>query len=177
MKHSVLKNSNQNLNPAQQELMKWHCPWSHVNLDSVRMILAKPYQQKGSLSREEKNAKWLYYWCTACLFAITQKKSIESSITSDLVEVEGALTKKDPQPGDKVSCDQYMSTTKGRLIHIRGKGSSMKQVCFGTIFVDHATNYIFNNHKINLTAATTVESKHKCESKFDEFGIQIKKIC
>ena len=50
----------------------------------------------------------------------------------------------------------------------------MKQLCGVTIFVDHATNYIFNNHQVNLTAATTVESKHKCESKFDEFGIQIK---
>ena len=51
----------------------------------------------------------------------------------------------------------------------------MKQLCGGIIFVNHATNYIFNNHQLNLIAATTVKSKHKCESKFDEFGIQIKK--
>ena len=50
----------------------------------------------------------------------------------------------------------------------------MKQLYGGTIFVDHATNYIFNNHQVNLTAATTVESKHKCESKFDKFGIPLK---
>ena len=49
----------------------------------------------------------------------------------------------------------------------------MKQLCGGTIIFDHATNYIFNNHQVNLTAATTVKSKHKSESKFDEFGIQI----
>ena len=49
----------------------------------------------------------------------------------------------------------------------------MKQLYGGTIIVDHATNYIFNNHQFNLTAATTVESKRKCGSKFDEFGIQI----
>ena len=50
----------------------------------------------------------------------------------------------------------------------------MKQLCGGTISVDHVTNYIFNNNKVNLVAATTVESKHKCELKFDKFGIQIK---
>ena len=66
-----------------------------------------------------------------------------------------------------------MSPTKGRLIHTRGKESSMKQLCGGTIFVDHATNCIFNNHQVNLNAAFTVESNHKCESKFDGFGIQI----
>ena len=113
------------------------------------------------------------YWCTACLFAKAKKKSIESSVTSDLAEVEGALTNKDAQPGDKVSCDQYMSPTKGCLIHTRGKESSMKQLCGGTIFVDHTTYYIFNSHQVNLMAATTVESKQKYESKFDEFGIQI----
>ena len=50
----------------------------------------------------------------------------------------------------------------------------MKQLCGGTIFVDHATNCIFSNHQVNLTAATTLEIKNKCESKFDEFGVQIK---
>ena len=113
-------------------------------------------------------------WCTACLFAETRKKSIESSVTSDLAEVDGALTNKDAQPGDTVLCDQYMFPTKGRLIHTRGKKPSMKQLCVGTIFVDYATNYNFNNHQVNLTAATTVKSKHKCESKCNELGIQIK---
>ena len=64
-----------------------------------------------------------------------------------------------------------MSPTEGRLIYTRGKESSMKQLCGGTIFVDHATNYIFNNHQSNLTAATTVKIKHKYESKVDEFDI------
>ena len=56
-------------------------------------------------------------WCTACLFVKAKKKSIELSVTSDLAEVEGTLTNKDAQPGDEILCDQYMSPTKGRLIH------------------------------------------------------------
>ena len=67
-----------------------------------------------------------------------------------------------------------MSPTKGCLIHTRGKESSRKQLCGGTIFVDHSTNFIFNNRKVNLTNVATVGSKHQCESKFDEFGVQIK---
>ena len=59
-------------------------------------------------------------------------------------------------------------------MHTRGKESAIKQLCGGTIFVDHATNFIFNNHQTNLTAVSTVASKHNCESKPDEFGIQIK---
>ena len=67
-----------------------------------------------------------------------------------------------------------MSPTKGCLIHTLGKRSSMVQLYRDTIFVDHATNYIFNDYLVNHTAATTVESKHKCESRFDKFGAQIK---
>ena len=40
--------------------------------------------------------------------------------------------------------------------------------------MDHATNFIFNNHQTNLTAVSTVASKHNCESKLNEFGVQIK---
>jgi hypothetical protein len=65
------------------------------------------------------------------------------------------------------------------MAHLRG----MRPACYEkvgmsgdppTIFIDHATNFLFNNHQVNLTAASTVESKHACESKFNEFGIQIK---
>ena len=62
--------------------------------------------------------KWC---CTAFLLAKTKKKSIESSVTSDLAEVEGVFTNKDVTPGHKVLCDQYMSPTKVCRIHIRGK--------------------------------------------------------
>ena len=66
-----------------------------------------------------------------------------------------------------------MFPTKGRFIHTLGKKSSIKQLCSSTVFIDHASNYIFNNYQVNLTAATTMESNYKCESKFDEFGILI----
>ena len=92
------------------------------------MILAKPHQPKGSFSRGEiirqmvvpsnsSASTYKNFWCTACLFAKAKKKSVGASITSDLPKIEGALTNKDAQPGDRVSCDQYMSPTKGRLIH------------------------------------------------------------
>jgi hypothetical protein len=35
---------------------------------------------------------------------------------------------------------------------------------------------ICHNHQVNLTSESTVTSKHKCESAFDEFGIQIKQF-
>jgi hypothetical protein len=182
---SVLNRDNFNLNPAQQELLTWHCRWCHCDLNRVRMILARPRQPKQAeatgelvrqmvVSSESGTSTCQTFCCTACLYAKQKRKTPDSSTETKNKDLEGLLTNGDLNPGDKVSCDQYMSPSKGRLMHTKGLESSSEQYVGGTIFIDHATNYLFANHQVNLTAASTVESKHLCESKFDEFGVQIK---
>jgi hypothetical protein len=109
-----------------------------------------------------------------CLYDKQKRKTPDSSIEMKNKDLGGLLTNGNLDPGDKVSCDQYMSPSKGRLLHTKGLESSSNQYVGGTIFIDHATNYLFTNHQINLKAASTVESKHLCESKSYEFGVQIK---
>jgi hypothetical protein len=43
---SVFNCDNFNLNPARQELLKWHCRWCHCDLNRVRLILSRPRQSK-----------------------------------------------------------------------------------------------------------------------------------
>jgi len=184
---SVFNRENFNLNPSQQELLKWHCRWCHCDFNRVRMILSRPRQPKHSaesgeivpqivIPSESGTSNCEAFCCTACLYAKQKRKTADSSTEIRNKELEGALTKNDIYPGDAVSCDQYMSPSKGRLTHTKGLESSSKQYVGGTIFIDHATNFLFNNHQVNLTAESTIESKHKCESKFDEFGVQIKQF-
>jgi hypothetical protein len=182
---SIFNRDNFNLNPAQCELLKWHCRWCHCDLNRVRMILSKPRQPKEATKTGISipqmvvpsvvgTTTCLPFCCEACQYAKQKRKTPDSSIEIKNVELEGVLTAGDLQPGDKVSCDQYMSPSKGRLMHTRGKESNTLQYVGGTIFVDHATNFLFNNHQVNLHAETTVASKHKCESLFDEYGVQTK---
>jgi hypothetical protein len=182
---SVFNRDNFNLSPQQQELLKWHCRWCHCDFNRVRMILSKPRQPKGSDSRGEITRQMVVptengtstcdsFCCTACQYAKQKRRTPDSMSKTSVKENEGSLSQDTLRPGDKVSCDQYMSPSRGRLEHTKGLESSEKQYVGGTIFIDHATNFLFNNHQVNLTAATTVESKHACESKFDEVGVQIK---
>ena len=182
---SIFNRDNFNLNPAQCELIRWHCRWSHCDLNRVRMILSKPRQPKDSAKTGEiipqmvtpsvtGTTTSIPCCCEACQYAKQKRKNPESSKETKNIELEGVLTAGDLYPGDKVSCDHYMSPSKGRLMHTRGKESTSLQYVGGTIFVDHATNFLFNNHQINLFAETTVDSKHKCESLFDQYGVQIK---
>ena len=48
IEHSIFKRANYKLDPVQQELLRWHSRESRVNLDRVRIILARPHQPKGS---------------------------------------------------------------------------------------------------------------------------------
>jgi hypothetical protein len=150
---SVFNRDNYNLNPSQQELLKWHCRWCHCDLNRVRIILSKPHQPKGSTSRGElvrqivipsKNgtSSCDSFCCTACQYAKQKRKTPDSLSKTSVTTLEGALSEGSLNPGDKVSCDQYMSPSKGRLHHTRGQESSLKQFVGGTIFIDHATNYL-----------------------------------
>jgi len=184
---SVFNRDNFNLNPAQQELLKWHCRWCHCDMNRVRMILSKPRQPKNTAITGERipqicvptetgTSTCESFCCTACLYAKQKRRTPDSSTETKNKDLEGALTKDDLSPGDVVSCDQYMSPSKGRLSHTRGKEASSNQYVGGTIFIDHATNYLFVNHQVNLTCESTVASKHLCENVFDDYGIHIKQF-
>ena len=71
-------------------------------------------------------------------------------------EREGKLSEDILSPGQRVSCDQYMSTVLGRRAHTFGKEIESKRLVGGTIFLDHATNFITHHHQVNLTGAETV---------------------
>ena len=182
---SIFSKDNWNLTNAQKELLLWHCRWSHCDLQRCRMILSKPQQPMDSSTSGEilpQMVKSIFdgvttcpaFRCEACQFAKQRRRSPQTERISHRDDREGALSKDNIQPGDKVSCDHYMSTTRGRLPHTHGKESKEKKLVGGTIFVDHATNYIFSNHQNHLTAAATVDSKHQCEKHFGDYGITIK---
>jgi hypothetical protein len=107
------------------------------------MILARPRQPKqaeltGELVRqmvipsEIGTSSCQTFCCTACLYAKQKRKTPDSSIDMKNKDLEGLLTNGDLDPGDKVSCDQYMSPSIGQLLHTKGLESSSNQYVGGT---------------------------------------------
>ena len=78
------------------------------------------------------------------------------------------------QPGDMVSLDQYVSRAPGRLPHTAGKENKKNKYAGGTIFVDHASQYIFLRHQVGLTAAKTLKAKIAYEQMSESCGVKIK---
>jgi hypothetical protein len=181
---SVIHRDNFNLHPFQRELLLWHCRLGHADLQRIQSILSRPSQPKGSSNRGELFRQLVtpsfqgassccLPQCEACQYAKQKRVTPTNPKHPSSNYEEGVLSRNQLHPGDRVSCDQYMSTTHGRLIHTHGKEDKSNQLVGETIFVDHATNYIFHRHQVNLTAATSVHSKHACEDHFLQHGVRI----
>jgi hypothetical protein len=100
---SIFNRDNFNLNPAQQELLKWHCRWCHCDLNRVRMILSKPRQPKNFKESGEIVPQMVFptvigtttcitFCCEACQYAKQKRKTPNSSTEIKNTELEGVLT-------------------------------------------------------------------------------------
>eukprot|EP00956_Cyclotella_meneghiniana_P008409 scaffold11297_cov41-Cyclotella_meneghiniana.AAC.1 len=79
------------------------------------------------------------------------------------------------KPGDCVSCDHYISPIPGRAIAVSGHSSSAHGYNCGTIYVDHATGFVFVRHQTSTSAQETIRSKMLLEREARDVGVSIKK--
>ena len=162
---NILSKRNWNLNPSQKELLLWHQRLGHADFSRVQAMLSKPRTSLRDEHRRQmitprhigsSSCDLTLLKCEACQLAKQKARHPCSKISSSINELEGSLSQNILKPGQRISCDQYMSSTLGRQAHTFGKEHANKRLVGGTIFVDHATNFIFHNHQINLTATETV---------------------
>ena len=62
-------------------------------------------------------------------------------------------------PGSTVLIDQYASKVPGCLPHTQGKHKKEDKYNGGTIFIDHASQFVFVRHQVSLNAGETLKSK------------------
>ena len=109
--------------------------------------------------------------CAVCQFAKQTKISPKTNSISKPPKM--ILRQNDLQTGTTVSIDQYISRTPGRLPHTYGREKIEEKYVGGTIFVDHATGYVFIRHRNSLNASETIKSQMALEQHVRSFGIKI----
>jgi transposase InsO family protein len=67
-----------------------------------------------------------------------------------------------------------MSGCHGRLPNTKGKESKDKQYTGGTIFVDHASGYMYVANQISLRTGETLQAKSKFEAFAKQSGVKVK---
>ena len=79
----------------------------------------------------------------------------------------------DLKPGDAISTKQYSSSVKGRLDSGFGKMDSKSLMSGGTLFVDHASGFIYVANQVTLGASDTITSKRRFEQMALSGGVKI----
>ena len=78
------------------------------------------------------------------------------------------------QTGDGVSTDQFECTMKGTLAYTRCKEDPHKMLSGGTIFIDHASEFVWVYNQVSLGAIDTIRSKAMFEHHASEVEVTIK---
>ena len=183
----TLDEDNENLTPAQKELLLDHQRLGHINMSHLK-TLYKDHKVTCEFdgctqddepaclpSRHQAITTCSAPLCFACQQAKAHKRPTGVKHNSDVSTRSGILSRDKLYPGDLISVDQYQSSIKGRLSNTTGREADSKKYCGGTIFYDHASGLIKNYNQTTLTADETLTSKRLFEHECAKLGFRIKK--
>ena len=177
----LLRENNANLSGPQKELMLWHYRLAHAGQALLQSLMMSPKADVGVPSEPPLiptkltgTPRCAQVKCPACQLARQTRRTPDSFTTSNNPEREMAIRRKNMQPGDCVSMDQYESPVRGRLSHTFGKENPNHQYRGGTILCDHSSGFIQAHHQTSLGMGETLQGKHAFESFARQFGIKIK---
>lgn len=189
---SITSAANQNLTNSQKELLLWHFKLSHASLSTVHDLCRQKQRRRVDLpsvqdfiklrdgpilpcSFNVPNAVCHGLLCAACLAAKAKRRSPSVKPTLSKPAPEMLLKRGHLQPGDCISCDHYISPVKGRAIASSGYSSSRHGYDCGTIYVDHASGFIFVNHQTSTSAPDTIRGKMQLEHEAAAVNVKIKR--
>jgi hypothetical protein len=169
---TVADETNQNLTPAQKELLSWHWKLGHLGFDHLQRLMRAPSDESLACipTRFPTTSTCTPPKCTACEYAKAKRRHIDvSSSTTPRTNI----VRKELLPGERVSIDQYESSARGRLSTSRGKTSFGQKLSGGTIYCDHASRYIECHHQVSLRALDTIRGKRLFERNARSCGVSI----
>jgi hypothetical protein len=186
--------ANQNLTPARKELLVWHHRLSHALLSTIHGLcrqrrkvkpdsdgkkpeLVVPFLDGPSLPCKHNvpNAVCEGLLCAACAAAKSSRRAPGVRTTKSAL-AEMVLKQVHLKQGDCISCDHYISLVPGRVTAESGYSSSRHGYTCGTIYVDHASGFMFVGHQKSTSAAETIRSKLlMIEQEAKDVGVTIKK--
>ena len=113
--------------------------------------------------------------CCACQLGKHTRRTTGATVTR-LRPSRAVIKDGDLKPGDCVSVDQYFSAVPGRRHDTFGKESLNMRYTGGTLFVDHASGYIFLKNQTSLRTGETLVTKRLFEQFAANHGVTIKQI-
>ena len=165
---------NMNLSEAQQELVRWHNRFGHLSFRKVQFVM-----RTGVLATSEHKRRLHIKastltnlpLCAACQYG-KQKRRPSPGTTSSIVKDRKGITKAENlYPGQCVSVDHFVCSTKGRRFNTQGSSASKDMYMGGAIFVDHASGYTWIGFQSHLNTHETLHVKNSFELFCRDVGV------
>ena len=143
------------LTVRQRRLLQWHERLGHVGMEQII-----EWSRLGLIPTDLAKGKDVPL-CRTCMEAKARKRPVGDSHVRHQSE--------DIKPGEVASVDQLESRAGGRLLTSAGMPTKRRYVCV-TIFVDHATRFIFPWFQESTGAKATLEAKQQYEAFGKRYG-------
>ncbi|KAG7369081.1 reverse transcriptase RNA-dependent DNA polymerase [Nitzschia inconspicua] len=173
---SVADETNQNLTSSQKELLLWHWRLGHSHFSWVQRLASAPRTDRRHILTTKTTCSTASPPCCAACSLAKLKRRTPPGPVGGIAPPAMQIRSDDLHPGDCISVDQYVSSVPGRLPHTAGKESLKDKYHGGTIFVDHATSFLFLVNQVSLRAGETIHSKvaferfaHSCGHRLQSF--------
>jgi hypothetical protein len=111
--------------------------------------------------------------CAACQLG-KRGKTPAGKLSGQQPQRSNTLRQGHLNPGDRVSINQYVSAAPGRRLDTQGRKPPAKRYNGGTLFVDHASGFVFVKHQILLQVGETVQAKRSFEQLARSCGVAVK---
>jgi hypothetical protein len=174
---SVADDSNTNLSGPQKELLLLHQRLGHADMQRIQHLC----HAKGDDNTAHDILLMTHVTTKSCarpLSAACQMgkrgKTSAGNKSGQHSQRSGTLKRDHLQPGDRVSMDQYVSGVPGRQLETHGHEPPAKRLNGGTIFVDHASGFVWLHHQISLRVGETLQAKRSFEREAQSYGMRIK---
>ena len=173
---ATVDSDNINITEGEKETLRWHQRLGHISFKKVKHLM-----RSGVLSNTEATRKLhtsackspKVPKCAACLYGKQTARPSPGKTTHTIKDREGILKANNLFPGQEVSVDHFVCSTKGRLFSSYGRTSDSNLYCGGCIFVDHASGFIHTEMQKSLSSHETLRAKVSFEEICRDSGIVI----
>ena len=167
----ITEEANQNLTEAQKELLRWHFRLGHLNFKAVQHLFRSGALGRTRLQTSASNCP--HPKCSSCQYGKAKRRSTETDVSQPIPVKQGVLKKEDLFPGQRVSIDHFVCSTKGRLYESHGQTKETEKYAGGMIFVDHASGFVHIEFVVSLTATETIAAKQRYERAMLSQGVTV----
>jgi hypothetical protein len=152
-----------NLSATQRKLLLRHYQLGHLHMARIQSSAREGLLGPNNADIASCDAPL----CKACIHGKQHRRPISSASP-------GPLDNNHLKPGDCVSCDQLESTSLG-LIPVHKGTPTNSSYHAGTLFIDHASRYLYFTPQISTGAIEAVQAKQDFEFHASSFNQTIKR--